>query len=205
MSVVKVDARGEQCPIPVVKTRKALEANSQAEGLVVLVSEMNAAQNVQRLAQNRGCEATITSEADYFAVAIAIKPGANVQAELSAEELACTVDPRRNIVVAIGSATMGEGNAELGQVLMKGFIYALSQQDVLPKCVLFYNGGAQFTCEGSVALEDIKSLEASGVEILTCGTCLDYYQIKDKLAVGQVTNMYAIVEKMMGASQVVKP
>lgn len=247
MSVITVDARGEQCPVPVVKTRKALEANPQEEGLVVLVSELNAAQNVQRMAKTRGCDASIVPVDDYYSVRIAIKHGGNEKeglpsvpvgvssvvaglpsvpaglsnatsgmssatsgmssatGEFAADGLVCPVQPGSHIVVAIGSATMGEGDPKLGQVLMKGFIYGLAQQENLPECVLFYNGGAQYTCEGSVSLEDIKSLADRGVEILTCGTCLDYYQLKDKLAVGQVTNMYAIVEKMMGATQLVKP
>ncbi len=100
---------------------------------------------------------------------------------------------------------MGEGDEKLGKTLMKGFIYALSQQDVLPSTILFYNGGAALSCEGSPALEDLKSLEAQGVEILTCGTCLDFYSLKDKLQVGDVTNMYVIVEKMVGAHLIVKP
>ena len=88
---------------------------------------------------------------------------------------------------------------------MKGFIYAVSQLDELPKPMLFYNGGAKLTVEGSASLEDLKSLQAQGVEILTCGTCLNFYGLSDKLAVGEVTNMYAIVEKLNGASHIVKP
>ena len=100
---------------------------------------------------------------------------------------------------------MGEGNDELGAVLIKGFIYAISQQDTLPSTILFYNGGAKLTCEGSASLEDLKTLEAAGVEILTCGTCLNFYGITDKLAVGDVTNMYVIAEKMTKAGLIIKP
>ena len=82
---------------------------------------------------------------------------------------------------------------------------ALTQQDNLPKTILFYNGGASLTCEGSPMLEDLKTLEAEGVEILTCGTCLNFYGLTEKLAVGGVTNMYVIAEKMLGAGNVVKP
>ena len=88
---------------------------------------------------------------------------------------------------------------------MKGFIYAVSHQEQLPEKVLMYNSGAFLSCEGSDSLEDLKSLEAQGVEILTCGTCLDYYGLKEKLAVGSVTNMYSIVEKMAGAGKILKP
>lgn len=100
---------------------------------------------------------------------------------------------------------MGSGSEELGRTLLKGFIYALGQQDQLPETILFYNGGASITCEDSPALEDLRSLEAQGVEILTCGTCLNFYGLTDKLQVGGVTNMYTIVEKMTGAGLLVKP
>ena len=100
---------------------------------------------------------------------------------------------------------MGRGSEELGRTLMKGFLYAVSQLPQLPSAMLFYNGGAKLTTEGSDSLEDLKNLEAQGVEILTCGTCLNYYGLTEKLRVGGVTNMYAIVEKLAGAGKVIKP
>ena len=120
-------------------------------------------------------------------------------------EAVCMADKRDNTVVVISSDRMGEGNDELGKVLIKGFIYAITQLETLPKTVIFYNGGATIPVEGSVSLEDLKNLEAQGVEIITCGTCLDYYNLKEKLAVGSVTNMYTIVEKMSKASCIIKP
>lgn len=90
-------------------------------------------------------------------------------------------------------------------MLIKGCIFAITQLDELPKKMIFYNGGAKITCEGSDSLEDLKNLESQGVEIVTCGTCLDYYGMKDKLAVGIVTNMYDIVESMNNAGKIVKP
>ena len=117
----------------------------------------------------------------------------------------CTSDARTDTVVAISAAVMGEGSEELGKTLLKAFVFALTQQDKLPKTILFYNGGAALTCEGSAMLEDLKALEAQGVEILTCGTCLNFYGLTEKLAVGSVTNMYTIAEKLTQAGNVVKP
>ena len=108
-------------------------------------------------------------------------------------------------VVAVGSDRMGEGSEELGRILIKSFIFALTQLDDLPDKILFYNGGAKLTVEGSESLEDLKTLEEQGVEIQTCGTCLDYYGIKDKLAIGGVTNMYSIVETLQNAISVLRP
>lgn len=100
---------------------------------------------------------------------------------------------------------MGGGDDTLGAALMKAFLFALSQQERLPQTILFYNGGAKLTCQGSPSLEDLQGMAARGVEILTCGTCLNHYGLKEQLAVGEVTNMYAIVEKMAAADRILRP
>ena len=100
---------------------------------------------------------------------------------------------------------MGRGSDELGRVLLKGFLYALAHQPELPQTILFYNGGAHLTVQGSDSLEDLQDMAARGVEILTCGTCLNHYGLTEQLAVGGVTNMYDIVEKLTHADLVVKP
>ena len=126
------------------------------------------------------------------------------QSSLSAEEQAqqiCAVPARGPVVVAIGSAEMGNGDPKL---LMKRFLYSLTQLDALPQTVLFFNGGVRMTTEGSESIEDLKALEAQGVEILSCGTCLDFYGLKDKLRVGGITNMYVIAQTMAEAGNVVK-
>ena len=127
-------------------------------------------------------------------------------ASAAAEEPAvCTPDARTDTVVAIAADTMGEGAEELGKTLLKAFVFSLTQQEKLPRTILFYNGGAHLTCEGSPMLEDLKVLEAEGVEILTCGTCLNFYGLTETLRIGTVTNMYVIAEKMLNAGNVVKP
>ena len=100
---------------------------------------------------------------------------------------------------------MGNGDDELGKILIKGFIYALSQMETHPDTILFYNGGAKLTTEDSESLEDLKKMEEEGVEILTCGTCLNFYGLTEKLRIGTVTNLYVIAEKMRNAGNVVKP
>lgn len=205
MSAVVVDARGEQCPIPVVKATKAIEGMSAAGLLEVHVDNEIAVQNLLRMASGKGFAAKSeqVEEKHYLVTVDVDRPGGT--GETAAEEAACIPDLRGKTVVAVGTATMGVGNDELGATLMKGFLYAVSQQDELPETILFYNGGAKLTTEGSASLEDLRTMEAQGVEILTCGTCLDFYGLKDKLAVGSVTNMYAIVEKLTKASKVIKP
>lgn len=129
------------------------------------------------------------------------------QAGQSAEEQArqiCAMPARGPVVVAVGSAEMGNGDPRLGRILMKSFLYSLTQLEELPQTVLFFNGGVRMTTEGSESIEDLKALEAQGVEILSCGTCLDFYGLKDKLLVGSVTNMYVIAQTMADAGNVVK-
>ena len=109
------------------------------------------------------------------------------------------------MLVVLSANVMGGGEEKLGKSLMKAFVFALTKQDQLPETILCYNTGAYLTCEGADTLEDLKSMEAEGVTVLTCGTCLDFYGIKDKLAVGSVTNMYDIVERMEKAKTTIRP
>ena len=193
--MITVNAMGENCPIPVIKTKKAIQALAGPETIEVLVDNEIAVQNVTKMAYCEAGEVSSEqiSDGEYkITVKMEGAPGEEKQEAGS-------------MVIAVSSDRMGAGNDELGKVLIKGFIYAVTQLDVLPKAMLFYNGGATLTAEGSDSLEDLKLLESQGVEIMTCGTCLDYYGLKEKLAVGTVTNMYSIVETMAGASKVIKP
>lgn len=193
-----VDARGKACPLPVVIANKALQDRQDNEEVQVYVDNDIAVQNVKRMAASKGLEVAVTEGDGYFVLTIA----GDIKEEAQAP-VVCGCE--RNTVVAVTSATMGSGSEELGKLLMKGFIYALSQQETLPKAILFYNGGASIPTEGSVSLEDLKSMEAQGVAIYTCGTCLDFYGLKDKLAVGSVTNMYSIVELLSQADHIIRP
>lgn len=202
--MITVNAMGDACPIPVIKTKKAMQALTGPETIEVLVDNEIAVQNVTKMASSNGGQVT-SEKAGEKEYKVTIVMGGAISTEATEEAPACVPDKRDNTVVVISSDRMGEGNDALGAVLIKGFIFAVTQLDTLPKAMLFYNGGATLTCEGSAALEDLKSLEAQGVEIMTCGTCLDYYEMKDKLAVGSVTNMYSIVETMAAASNIIKP
>ena len=202
MANVVVNAMGEPCPIPVVKANLALKQMTEPGTLEVLVDNEVAVQNLTRMGASQGyaVQSEKKSEKEYSVrILVTVLPD---EAE-SNNEVAS--DASGNLVVAVSSNMMGQGSDELGATLIKGFLFAVGQLPQLPKTILFYNGGAKLTVEGSASLEDLKNLEAQGVEILTCGTCLNYFGIADKLAVGSVTNMYSIVEKLAGASQVIRP
>ena len=204
--MITVNAIGDACPIPVVKTLNAIRELKAPDVIETLVDNEIAVQNLTRMAGQKGYNVKSEKLGEKeFKVTITV---GEVSSQQTAEEEVTCALPRtgkKNTVVVISSKAMGHGGDELGTALMKGFIYALSQQEQLPATILFYNGGASITCEGSVSLEDLKSMEAQGVEILTCGTCLNFYGLTEKLAVGSVTNMYTIVEKMNGADLIIKP
>lgn len=197
----KLNMCGKQCPIPVIETKKVLEQVKPGETVVVLVDNEIAAGNLRRLAKSRHDKAEVRTLAqDSYEVEITV----------SAEDgLVHTAEGRERRaagrVVVISSDRMGEGEAELGRLLMKSFIFALSKQDALPDSVLFYNGGARLCAGESDSLADLKMMEAEGVEILTCGMCLQYLGLEDSLRVGTVTNMYDILERMTRAEQIIRP
>ena len=202
--MIQVNAIGDACPIPVVKTLNALKELGGAGTVQTLVDNEIAVQNLTRLAESKGCTIETEKRSEKEFCVTITTAGAVAAAEN--EEISCTVPAeKKKTVVVVSADHMGEGSEELGRILIKGFLFALTQQEHLPSTVLFYNGGAKLTTEGSASLEDLKTLEANGVEILTCGTCLDYYGLKDKLAVGGVTNMYVTVEKQMQADLVLRP
>ena len=197
-----LDARGMACPLPVVNAKKAAEGLHPGDTLIVRVDNEIAVQNLQRFAQHMGFTAAgeKVSESE-FTVTMVI--GGEAKAE---PEIACNLDARKKgMLVVLSGCTMGTGDEKLGKALMKAFVFALTKQDVLPETILCYNTGAYLTTEGADTLEDLKLLESEGVTILTCGTCLDFYGLKEKLAVGGVTNMYDIVERMESAQTIVRP
>lgn len=203
--MIKVNAMGDACPIPVVKTKNAIQALKGPGVVETLVDNEIAVQNLTKMAVRKGyaVESKQLGENRYQ---VTMTVGQGEEAPIEEETpVECVPCGQKNTVVVISSEQMGVGSQELGQTLLKGFIYALSQQDNLPASILFYNGGVHLTCEASPVLEDLKGMEARGVEILSCGTCLNHYGLVDKLQVGGVTNMYVIVEKMTQAGLIVKP
>jgi selenium metabolism protein YedF len=209
-----IDARGLQCPYPVIETKKALKEVS--EGIIeVYVDNAVAVQNIVKMANNEKLKSKSEKIDDNnYIVRINVSKeseqkltAANEPADSEhAEEESCYPDKREeHTAVVLSSEYMGEGDEQLGKTLMKGFIFALTKVDKLPEKIILYNGGAKLSVEGSDSLEDLKFLESQGVEILTCGTCLNFYNIAEKLCVGSVTNMYAIAEIMFAASKIIKP
>lgn len=206
--MIKVNGMGKTCPIPLIETKKAVKALTSPDVVEVMVDNSMAVKNITRYAIDSGFKITTDKISDKeYKLTIEVNEIRSEEEKKMAESCdACrATDNTGNIVVAIGSDKMGCGDEKLGKNLMKAFIYSLSQAEVHPKTMLFYNGGANLTCEGSLSLPDLENLKELGTKIYTCGTCLDFYGLKEKLKVGEVTNMYDIVSTMESASLVVRP
>lgn len=195
----KIDALGKACPLPVIETKKALREHDVVE---TLVDNEIATQNLRKMAEQLGYIYQMDQDAPNHYKVVISKGNADMidDEEPQVTEAIATVD---DYIVVVDTNVMGRGSDELGKNLLKGFIYSLTEQDVLPEKVIFYNGGVQSVVEGSDSLEDIRGLAEQGVEIYACGACLNFYELT--AAVGEVTNMYRIVEMMRQAPKIVKP
>ncbi|CAH2215355.1 sulfurtransferase-like selenium metabolism protein YedF [Tepidibacter aestuarii] len=197
---IEVDARGLNCPLPVIKTKKELENIN--DGIVVtIVDNEIAKENVLKLVNSMKCESKIDQkENSYY---IEITKGELEEAESIQQAVTKNQEVDDNTVVFISSNTMGKGSDELGGILINGFIYTLSQTTPYPKSIIFVNSAVKLTTENENTVDNLKLLEEEGVEILSCGTCLDYLNLKNMLKVGQISNMYDIVERLRKSSNTI--
>ena len=202
----EINCMGMACPLPVVNAKKAIEGFAEDGTLTVLVDNETAVQNLTRLGEHNGFAVTSARTGERaFAVTMEVKAGAAKAARMPEAPLRCAVPPRGGRVVVLSSNKMGVGDDKLGEKLMKAFVFALTSQDDVPDKVICYNSGAFLTTEDPDTVRDLKKLEEAGTTVMTCGTCLDFYGIKDRLQVGVVSNMYDIVEAQMQAAAIIRP
>lgn len=196
---------GKPCPVPVIESKNRLSHMEPGETLEVLVDNAIAVENLIKMAQQLKASHSWEEVAPGEYHVYLIK--SMQEAEIEAASLSVIDCPKEEpaIVVVIGSEFMGKGQDDLGRILMKGFLYALTEQLPLPKTILLYNSGARLSSKESESLEDLISLERRGVQILTCGTCIDFLGLEKQPAVGTVTNMYEIVEIMSKADRRIQP
>jgi selenium metabolism protein YedF len=196
-----IDCRGLSCPQPVVETKKAMEAFPDAE-LEILLNDKIACENVSRLAAGR-----------HWAVVDLVREGEDIRLRLRSESTAATIDEpapvlspeEPAILVYCPSDKIGRGDDQLGALLMQSFIKALLDTPPLPKRMIFLNSGVRLATEGSAVLDTLRHFEQQGVEIFSCGTCLDFFNLKEQLRVGKIGNMFDIITSLQSFDRVVQP
>jgi len=189
--IKEVDARGLPCPRPVIETRKALQEMEEGT-LTVLVDRSDSSENVQRFARSQGCDVSVTEKDGVYYLEVVKRCGVQCAAMATAS------------IMMIGSDLFGTGDRALGERLMKSFLKTICDTEPKPVKILFVNEGVRLTTEGSGVLDTLASLEKDGVQILSCGTCLEHYNLIEQLRVGLVTNMYDIVDSLLTADKVIR-
>jgi selenium metabolism protein YedF len=192
-----VDARGLACPQPVIQTRNAMQ---QADQILTLVDSETSVTNVSRMAERAGWQVSVVPDGAEYRIELVKGGAAPESAPLLVGKAEVASGP---LVLVVPSDIMGRGEAGLGDILIRGFFHTLGEVDPLPQSIIFFNTGVRLACEGSRVLDDLRAVEAKGIEMLVCGTCLGYLELDGKLAVGQVSNMYDIAETMLRAGKVV--
>jgi selenium metabolism protein YedF len=200
MSDKVVDCRGLVCPQPVIQTKKTIET-TEAGRITIIVDNDVAKINVVKLAAANGLGAAVEEKSGDYYITIIKGKGTSPATPVTATAASSGADATRQVYL-ITQNTLGHGASELGAVLMKAFMTTMLETKPQPEALLFINSGIRLTVEGSPVLEQLKTLAERGVTVLSCGTCLDYYQVKADLAVGEVTNMYTIIETIANAKTV---
>ena len=191
-----LDCRGQQCPQPVVQARRFMLEQPQAV-FHVLINDPISRDNVCRLAESQGYSTVITTQGDEFL--LELTPGAGTA---STVEATSATGPT---VIYIGSDQMGNGDVKLGQILMKNFIFTLLEGDTTPDMILLVNSGVKLAVGGSDVLEPLEKLVEHGVEIASCGLCLEFFELKESLAVGRISNMLETVNALGKAGRIIRP
>ncbi len=195
-----IDAMGQACPKPVIMTKKVLDQMAEGSTETKVDNEVSV-NNLLKLAESMGIEASSREEDGAFFVTM--HKGQNAT-EVSDDTISCDmadVKATGKRTIAIASDKMGSGDPELGAILIKSFMYTVAQTTPHPTTMLFYNGGVKLTTKDSPVIDDILELANAGVEIISCGTCLDFFGLKDDLLVGEISNMYTIYENMRDTDQ----
>ena len=191
----EIDCRGMACPQPVITMKKVLE-ESEDKKFILIVDNPAARDNVERFAQSQGAVVDIEEkEKDFY---LHIQKGSRCN-------LASSVQKAEKVVIYINSNLLGIGEEALGTILMRAFLKTLLDLKPIPSKVIFINSGVRLTTEGSEVLETLKAISEQGVEILSCGTCLDFYGLKEKLKAGVISNMYDIAQSLVEADRLIRP
>jgi selenium metabolism protein YedF len=193
-----IDCRGLVCPQPVVTAKQALDQLKERE-MIIVVDNASSCNNVERFVRSQGCSVEIKEEGQDFYLRIQKASGKDREKATKRDEKI------KKVVVYINSHFLGIGDDALGAILMRSFLKTLMDLEKKPSRLILINSGVRLASEGSEVLETLKKLSEEGVEILACGTCLDFYGLKEKLRVGMVSNMYDIAQSLLEADHLIRP
>ncbi len=193
--IVKVDAIGDKCPLPVIKTKNALK-DIESGVLEVLVDNEISMENVEKMCLEKKLSYSIVKDNNIYKISI-VKTDENKK---ESEE-----DTNLGTVIVIDSDEMGKGDPKLGKALMKAFVYTLTELETLPETIILYNKGVFLAAEGSDSIEDLEKLSSLGVNIFSCGACVNFYELVEKVKIGSVTNMYNILNLQIKEKRIIKP
>ncbi len=199
-----IDARKLNCPQPLILTKSALEGNENK--VKTIVDNVTAKENILKFCKKMNYIATVTSIGADLEIVVSKSNKNNESNNRGLDlnfEIEKIVNRNDGVGYLIGTNMLGKGAEDLGKLLMKGFIYTLSQTKPYPKFIIFLNSGVEIACENSDSLDDLNKLLQEGTEIVSCGTCLDFYQLKEKLKIGEISNMYDIVELLNSDNKVI--
>jgi selenium metabolism protein YedF len=198
-----LDCRGLACPQPVMRTKELIESEAP-QTLEVMVDNQAASQNVSRFLDTRGYAATVTVQGRDYVVKGELDAGAQPMADPPpAESYTCAIGDQRRIAVFITADRIGSGDDILGAGLMKNFLSTLNEMGSELWRLVFVNSGVNLCVQGSESLATLQELEKSGVSILVCGTCLEFFKITDQKQVGETTNMLDVVTSLQVADKVI--
>lgn len=201
-----IDTKGQKCPVPIIETRKALRASNTGETFVVITDNMTAFSNISKFLNDNKIKFLVSEENGIwtFSITNETKEAVSTRAEDYCETALPEI-PAGDYAVVISSELMGKGDDELGRTLMKSFFVALSCLDSMPSSIMFYNSGVKLTVNDSSVIEILHEIEKKGVEILVCGTCVDYFKLGEKINIGSISDMYSITQKLSVAGNIIKP
>jgi selenium metabolism protein YedF len=201
-----VDTKGQLCPAPLIATKRALKETPAGESFIVLTDNQTSFTNVSRFLKDNNTPFTVGEEEGIWSLTVSKTSGELTKTD--AEEY-CTNDvphfQKGYFIVVLSSDKLGEGDPDLGSLLMTNFIKAIHDLDILPSRMVFYNRGVFIGKNDSAVLDLLKDLERMGVSLYLCGTCIKHYSLEDEIHIGTVSNMFEIAQIMSSAGKVVKP
>lgn len=201
-----VDTKGQLCPAPLIATKRALKETPAGESFIVLTDNRTSFNNLSRFLLDNNTEFKVSEAEGVWTITITRLSGSG---EITKTEDHCAPEiahfEKGNFIVVISSDKMGDGDDELGHLLIENFIKALKDLDRLPRKMVFYNKGVTIVTKTSSVITHLQDLEKMGVELLLCATCVNYYRLEDQVGAGMLSNMYSIAESMASAGKIIKP